>query len=94
MIITHILAQNARTYRDETALVELTPSLGQRKTMTWKEFYKTSNQFGHALCQHGIQKGDKIVQLMTNCLEWLPIYFGILSTGAWAVPLNFRFESD
>ena len=28
---------------------------------------------------------------MTNCLEWLPIYFGILRTGAWAVPLNFRF---
>jgi fatty-acyl-CoA synthase len=29
---------------------------------------------------------------MTNCLEWLPIYFGILRTGAAiAVPLNFRF---
>ncbi len=42
----------------------------------------------------GIRKGDRVVQLMTNCLEWLPIYFGILSTGAWAVPLNFRFESD
>jgi len=30
---------------------------------------------------------------MTNCLEWLPIYFGILRTGAIAVPLNFRFLS-
>jgi len=94
MIITQILAQNAGTYKDETALIELTPSLDQRRTMTWEEFYKVSNQFGNALCQQGIQKGDKIVQLMTNSLEWLPIYFGILSTGAWAVPLNFRFESD
>ncbi|MFC1864191.1 class I adenylate-forming enzyme family protein, partial [Thermodesulfobacteriota bacterium] len=26
-------------------------------------------------------------------LEWLPLYFGILRTGAWAVPLNFRFTA-
>ena len=31
---------------------------------------------------------------MTNSLSWLPIYFGVLYTGAWIVPLNFRFESD
>ena len=31
---------------------------------------------------------------MTNCLEWLPVYFGILKTGALAVPLNFRFTSQ
>ena len=29
-----------------------------------------------------------------NCLEWLPIYFGILKTGALAVPLNFRYSAD
>ena len=29
-----------------------------------------------------------------NCLEWLPIYFGILKTGAVAVPLNFRYTAQ
>ena len=29
-----------------------------------------------------------------NCLEWLPIYFGVLKTGAVAVPLNFRYTAD
>ena len=29
-----------------------------------------------------------------NCLEWLPIYFGVLKTGALAVPLNFRYSAD
>ena len=29
-----------------------------------------------------------------NCLEWLPIYFGILKTGALAVPLNFRYSAE
>ncbi len=94
MIITDILAKNASIYKDKTALVERTPSLNSRKSITWEEFYIASKKFAHALTINGIQKGEKIVQLMTNCLEWLPIYFGILYTGAWAVPLNFRFESD
>ena len=42
----------------------------------------------------GIGKGDKVAILLMNCLEWLPIYFGILKTGAMAVPLNFRYFSD
>ena len=31
---------------------------------------------------------------MYNCMEWLPIYFGILKTGAIAVPFNFRYDAD
>ena len=29
-----------------------------------------------------------------NCLEWLPIYFGILKTGAIVVPMNFRYTAE
>ena len=29
-----------------------------------------------------------------NCLEWLPIYFGILKTGALAVPMNYRYSAE
>ena len=29
-----------------------------------------------------------------NCLEWLPIYFGILKSGAVVVPLNFRYSAE
>jgi len=94
MMITHILAENALKYRDKTALVERTPSLNLRESITWEQFYRTSCRLANALTKKGVLKGDKIVQLMTNSLEWLPIYFGILYTGAWVVPLNFRFESD
>lgn len=94
MIITRILAQNAQRYNDKTALVELAPAVNSRKSITWEQFYRASNRLANALEKYGIQKSDTIVQLMTNCLEWLPIYFGILSSGAWAVPLNFRFEAD
>ena len=29
-----------------------------------------------------------------NCLEWLPIYFGVLKAGAIAVPFNFRYSAE
>ena len=29
-----------------------------------------------------------------NCLEWLPIYFGVLKSGAIAVPFNFRYSAE
>ena len=94
MIITEILARNSRMYKNEVALVERTFEKKYRKEITWNEFYKKSNSLSNALIKNGIKKGDKIVQLMTNCIEWLPIYFGILNTAGLAVPLNFRFDSE
>ncbi|MFO7739666.1 MAG: AMP-binding protein [Desulfatiglandaceae bacterium] len=94
MIITEILARNARMYGDKIALTEREPSKNKRATLTWKEFDDTANQVANALLAKGVRKGDKVIHLMMNCLEWLPAYFGILRTGAWAVPLNFRFTAQ
>ncbi|MFH1084070.1 MAG: AMP-binding protein [Pseudomonadota bacterium] len=94
MIITEILARNARMYGDEIALVEREPAKERRVAITWKEFDEMTNRVANALIKRGIRKGDKVIHLMMNCLEWLPVYFGILRTGAWAVPLNFRFTAD
>ncbi len=91
MMITEILARNARMYADETALIERDPAQNKRVCLTWREFDAQANQFARALITAGVAKGDRVVHLMTNCLEWLPIYFGILRSGAIAVPLNFRF---
>jgi fatty-acyl-CoA synthase len=94
MIITEILARNARMYPDETALIEREPGKQKRLSITWKEFDETANRIANALINKGVRKGDKVIHLMMNCLEWLPAYFGILRTGAWAVPLNFRFSAN
>jgi acyl-CoA synthetase (AMP-forming)/AMP-acid ligase II len=94
MIITEILARNARMYGDEIALIEREPAKGLRREMSWTAFDDIANRFANALIQRGVGKGDKVIHLMMNCMEWLPLYFGILRTGAWAVPLNFRFTAD
>jgi acyl-CoA synthetase (AMP-forming)/AMP-acid ligase II len=81
-------------YGDETALIERDPAMDKRRVITWHVFHHMANQVANALIAKGIRKGDTVIHLMMNSLEWLPIYFGILRTGAWAVPLNFRFSSD
>ena len=91
MIITEILARNGRRFGKETALIERIPELNRRVEMTWGEFDEQANRVAQALVARGIRKGDTVVHLMMNCIEWLPVYFGILRTGALAVPLNFRF---
>ena len=82
MLITDILALNARRYGGETALVECDPANRRREEINWQQFEDHANIVARALIDRGITKGDKVVLLMTNCLEWLPIYFGILRTGA------------
>ncbi len=82
-----------RTWR-EYELVESANSGHYRREISWSVFNEKANRVANALIARGIHKGDKVAILMMNCLEWLPIYFGILKTGALAVPLNFRYSSD
>lgn len=91
MLITEILARNARMYGRETALIEREPERGRRVAITWQAFDDQANAIARALIERGVGKGDRVVHLMMNGIIWLPAYFGILRAGAWAVPLNFRF---
>ncbi len=75
-------------------LIEPDPLCHYRREITWKVFDEKANRFANLLLERGVQKGDKVGILLMNCLEWLPIYFGILKAGALAVPLNFRYTSD
>ena len=65
-----------------------------RREITWKEFDDTANRFANLLIANGVKKGTKVAILLMNCIEWLPIYFGILRAGAIAVPLNFRYAAQ
>lgn len=82
-----------RTWK-EYELVEPRHAKGYRFEMSWAEFNAKSNRLANLLMARGITKGKKVAILLMNCLDWLPIYFGILKTGAVVVPLNFRYASD
>ncbi|UWG95435.1 acyl--CoA ligase [Dehalobacter sp. DCM] len=78
----------------EYDLIENNPAGEYRLNMTWGVFDEKANRFANLLIKRGIKKGDKVAILLMNCLEWLPIYFGILKAGAVAVPLNFRYTAE
>lgn len=78
----------------EYELMEPNPKAPYRREITWGVFNEKANRFANLLLSRGIKKDDKVGILLMNCLEWLPIYFGILKTGAIAVPLNFRYDAD
>lgn len=78
----------------EFSLIESTPGERYRRQLTWSAFDRKANRMANLLLARGVKKGDKIAVLLMNCLEWLPIYFGILKTGAMAVPLNYRYTAE
>jgi len=65
-----------------------------RREITWAVFNEKSNRVANMLKSHGLGKGSKVAILLMNCIDWLPIYFGILKTGAVAVPMNFRYAAS
>ena len=83
-----------RTSWMEADLVEANPMHSYRREITWSVFDEKANRFANLLISRGIKKGDKVAILLMNCIEWLPIYFGVLKAGALAVPLNFRYAAD
>ena len=77
----------------EYELIEQGSSETYRREITWSVFNEKANRCANLLISRGIKKGDKVGILLMNGLEWLPVYFGILKTGALAVPLNYRYTS-
>lgn len=97
---TCLIEVNPESFKDkerpwkEYALVETGHTHKYRKEMTWRVFDEKANQFANLLLKRGVKRDDKIAVLLMNCIEWLPVYFGVLKSGAIAVPLNFRYTAD
>lgn len=103
MLVTDLLRSCACARPETEALIELDsralPAISDeayqkgRRALTWRQFDALANRVANALLARGIGKGSRVAIMMLNRLEWLPVYFGILRSGAAAVPLNFRYTA-
>lgn len=84
----------AVTWREASLIESALPDAPYRREMSWKDFDRRANRFANLLLSRSLERGTKVGILLMNCLEWLPIYFGILKAGCVAVPMNFRYSSD
>lgn len=84
----------AVTWRDFSLIEGAKSYVPYRREMSWKDFDRNANRIANLLLSREIKKGTKVGILMMNCIEWLPVYFGILKAGCIAVPMNFRYSTD
>lgn len=94
MTVVDLVAKNARMCPDSIAFVEVKPVSKAREDITWGKFNERINRIAHALIAKGARKDTKVALLGRNSINWIEAFFGIMATGAWAIPLNFRFSDD
>ena len=84
----------AVTWREASLIESAAKGSPRRREMSWRDFDRRANRFANLLLSRGIKRETKVAILMMNCLEWLPLYFGILKAGCIAVPMNFRYSAE
>ena len=84
----------AGTWRELNLIETAHPDAPYRREMSWRDFDRRANRFANLLLSRGVKRGAKVGILLMNCLEWLPLCFGVLKAGCIAVPMNFRYSSD
>ena len=85
---------SAVTWREASLIESAGNGAPYRRELSWADFDRRANRFANLLLSRGMERETKVGILMMNCLEWLPVYFGILKAGGVAVPLNFRYSAE
>ena len=87
-LVHHFLESSARRFPDKTALIH-----GDLRA-TYGEINNYSNHLCRWLLDQGVSKGDRVVLLLKNSLEYVVSYYGILKAGGIAVPLSTGIKPD
>jgi long-chain acyl-CoA synthetase len=82
LLLPDLIAQNGRWMASRQAVVDGDAAL------TWSQFAIATAQLANALLTLGIRPRDRVAVLMDTRLESVITLFGILRSGAVAVPLN------
>ncbi|MFC2034822.1 class I adenylate-forming enzyme family protein [Chloroflexota bacterium] len=68
--------------------------ISDERRLSYTDLDEASNRVANALIQMGVDKGDRVAMLLSNSPEFVITYFGIIKTGAIAVPLDAKYKVD
>ena len=88
MNLISMLQDTVKQHPDNIAIV-----LGEQR-LSYTELDETSSRVANALRELKVKKGDRIVMLLPNSLEFAVIFFGIVKAGGIAVPLDTRYHIE
>ncbi len=72
---------------DKTAIIY------EDRHITYTHLHERANQTGCWLQSMGIEKGDRVAVMLSNCPEFIEIYLACARLGAIFVPVNFRLSA-
>lgn len=88
MLVQEFLESSADRLPDKVALI------GDGQGLTYAEVETQANRLANALLAEGLQRGDRVVLFLPNCLELAIAIFAVLKAGGVFVPLNPSTKSD
>ncbi len=88
MSLKLMLEGAVKRYKGKAAIV-----LGDCR-LSYADLDEASNKVANALIKMGVNKGDRVAMLLSNSPEFVITYFGIVKTGAIAVPLDTQYKFD
>ncbi len=87
-LIHEFLEKSAAKYPDKIALIH------DDVRASYSTINNLANSLASSLVQLGISLGDRVPFILDNSLEYVVTYYGILKSGAVAVPLNTDLKPD
>lgn len=88
-----LLREKAQLHPDKDFVV-FEDSAGTVSTLTYGGFHERVERLAGALIAEGVQAGQKIAVMLSNCPEFLVSWFGINRAGAVMVPVNVFYSAD
>lgn len=87
-LIHHFLENSAERFPGKIALIH------EQTRATYSEINSKANRLARALTGLGVSRGDRVVILLQNGLEYVTSYYGVLKTGAVFVSLGTDIKPD
>src|SRR5690606_33473288 len=88
VLVGDIPRNNARRYPAKPAVIE------SGRTLTWSEVDDRATRLANHFLTEGLVKGDRILVIARNCIEWPEITFAFAKAGLVTVPVNIRLAPD
>ena len=64
-----------------------------KRQLSFAQWNERATRLANALSQMGLHKGDRVVLVAYNCIEWMEWYVALARAGLVAVPINFRLSA-
>ncbi len=86
-VLGRLLELRARTHADKPFLRYM-----DRAPRTFSEVNRIANRVAWGLAELGVRRGDRVLIMLPNCLEYLWVWWGANKLGAAQVPVNNAYK--